>query len=204
MSDALKEPPVVQQRAPSSASSELDRTYRVDPLNAPQRVEIALSPSPYATASTAGPVLKWMGFIGLFMALSVAVGDRVRGDAKIVFPITFIVLAAAFVATQMRAKRGETLVLIERTLHRVDAKGAIIESIADLRGEVTLAVWSFSAGRPMQPYYGKALALRFASGPLYVSLFPTPMREEGPTCAAPSWMIEPAHFAMLVELGRST
>jgi hypothetical protein len=176
-----------------------EQTYRRDP-STPERVEIPLTPSPWAAATQVGPMLKWVAMIVAFMVIATALEPYVRGDAKLLFPVGFMVAAAVFVANMYRRKPQPSLVLIERTLHRLDARGAIVETIADLRAELTTAVWSYSVKGTR--YYGRALLLRFASGPLAVSLYPSAERVEGAPCGTPSWIIDPAHYARLIEAAR--
>lgn len=176
-----------------------EKTYRRDPT-APERLVIPLVQSPWAAGTTMGPMLKWLALIAAMMVLGTALEPYVRGDAKLLFPVGFMGAAALFVASLYRRKPSPSLLLIERTLHRLDARGQIIESIADVRGELSTAVWSYSVKG--KTYYGRALLLRFASGPFAVSLYPSLERVDGAACGTPAWIIEPAHYAALIDAAR--
>jgi hypothetical protein len=177
-----------------------ERMYRIDPT-APLRLEIPLAPSPWAASATVVPMLKWAAMITTFVVLGTVLSPYLTPQvANVVLPVIFLSGIALFIANMYRRKPGPSLVLIERTLHRLDPRGAIIESIADVRGEITPAVWSFTVKGTT--YYGRALLLRFASGPLAVSLYPQPQYVDGAPCDTPSWIIEPAHYERLLDAAR--
>ncbi len=178
-----------------SSAPATDQNYRVD-LRAPQGTLMPLTPSPWALSSTFVPMLKWIALIMSFTVFASITERFLPPNAKIVFPALFMVAAALYVVSIYRKKPQPSLLLIEHTLHRLAPDGTIIETIADLRGELTLGAWSYSARGTK--YFGRALLLRFPSGVFAVSLYPSATPVAATACDSPAWIIEPAHFQQLV------
>lgn len=178
-----------------SLETKTDVQFRQTAEDPAPAVLIGLQQSAYDRKLVARRVLLW---IGIGTAINVIVGAITSQlpSATFLVPLLFVVALAVYLLARFAATTALKLKLIDRTLHKLDERGEVVESIADLRGEVQPVVWGFS--HRGEPYSGRALVLRFASGPLVVGLYPAPGALEGTRSEAPSWMISQEDYDLLV------
>lgn len=178
-----------------SSETKVDVQFRQTAADPAPAVLIGLQSSAYDRKLLARRVLLWMGVAAAINIIVGAIASQLPSPRFLV-PLLVAVALAMYLLARFYRPIAPTLKLIDRTLHRLDERGEVVESIADLRGEVQPVVWGFT--HRGEPYSGRALVLRFASGPFVVGLYPAPGALEGTRAEAPSWMISQEDYDLLV------
>jgi len=178
-----------------SSNTKVDVQFRQTAVDPAPAVLIRLQASAYERNRKTQRVLLLIAFGTAISKIVLVLLAREPGPT-LLDPLLGVMAFGVYLLARFHGSIAPTLKLIDRTLHRLDKRGEVVESIADLRGEVQPVRWGFTSRG--EPYSGHALVLRFPSGPFVVGLDPAPGALEGTRVEAPSWMISQEDYDLLV------